>query len=157
MSPSRDYFPLFPDLSSRAGVPETQPPYVTSLTPCLAHLPDASEVRVVTDCLTRRGDQAQSSCMPWCAADRRGRIRTQASQYLHGHTPFLPSRLLLMAQVQLTPPSHVSRTHSSRASIGKPRGEHDGNGDGAALGTPLSRFSEVGTFALERKATLTFL
>lgn len=36
-------------------------------------------------------------------------------------------------------------------SVGKPRGAQDRNDDGAALGIHPSRFSEVGTFPLEKK------
>lgn len=40
-------------------------------------------------------------------------------------------------------------------SVSSPRGVWDGNDDGAALGIPLSHFSEVGTFPLgKRKKSL---
>lgn len=98
--------------------------------------------------------------MPGCgrAADWRNGTRTQAFQFLHGHTASQPGQLLLTAQVQAQPPPppRENWTCGGRASVSKPRGEQDGN-DGAALGMPLSHFSEVGTFALERKATSTFL
>ena len=36
-------------------------------------------------------------------------------------------------------------------SVSSPRGVWDGNDDGAALGIPLSHFSEVGTFPLGKR------